>query len=101
MKCLKNMSAREARRAALAATALTFIASSHTALAAGGLDKVNEGLENIKSGLTGVGLVIITLAIMWAAYKLIFGGANMMEIIRIFGGAMVLGSAGVIAGWFI
>jgi type IV secretion system protein VirB2 len=69
--------------------------------AGGGLDKVNEGLENIRTGLLVISAVVITLAIMWAGYKLLVAHAQVMDIARIFCGAMLIGGASGIAGWFL
>lgn len=38
-------------------------------LAAGGIDKVNSLLENISMALYGIGAVVLTLTLMWAAFK--------------------------------
>jgi type IV secretion system protein VirB2 len=68
---------------------------------AAGLEKVNEGLENIRTGLLAVSVIVITLAIIWAGYKLLVAHAQVMEIARIFCGAMLIGGASGIAGWFV
>jgi len=57
-------------------------------------------LTNISTWLTSIGIVIITIAVMWAGYKMAFAGARFMDISNIFIGAAISGAAGVIAGWF-
>jgi len=68
---------------------------------AAGLEKVEEGLNNIQTGLLGFAVVVVTLAIMWCGYKLLFAHAQIMDVARVFMGAMVIGGASGLAGWFI
>lgn len=67
---------------------------------AGPPTQIATTLTNISSWLTSVGVVIITIAVMWAGYKMAFAGARFMDISNIFIGAAISGAAGVIAGWF-
>ncbi len=67
---------------------------------AGPPTQISTTLTNISSWLTSVGVVIITIAVMWAGYKMAFAGARFQEISNIFIGAAISGAAGVIAGWF-
>jgi type IV secretion system protein VirB2 len=67
---------------------------------AGPPTQIATTLTNISTWLTSVGIVIITIAVMWAGYKMAFAGARFQEISNIFIGAAMAGAAGVIAGWF-
>jgi len=86
------------RNAALAASAVFF---SSVALAqAGPPAQIATTLTNISTWLTSIGIVIITIAVMWAGYRIAFTGARFQDISNIFIGAAISGAAGVIAGWF-
>ena len=67
---------------------------------AGPPTQITTTLTNISTWLTSVGIVIITIAVMWAGYRIAFTGARFQDISNIFIGAAISGAAGVIAGWF-
>jgi type IV secretion system protein VirB2 len=55
-------------------------------------------LNDISTGLMAVGVVICTIALMWAGFKMMFQHARFGEIANIFIGAMLVGGASTIAG---
>ncbi|MBB2981421.1 TrbC/VirB2 family protein [Paraburkholderia tropica] len=55
-------------------------------------------LNDISTGLTALGVVICTIALMWAGFKMMFQHARFGEIANIFIGAMLAGGAATIAG---
>lgn len=55
-------------------------------------------LNDISTGLTAIGVVICTIALMWAGFKVMFQHARFGEIAGIFIGAMLVGGASTIAG---
>jgi type IV secretion system protein VirB2 len=63
-----------------------------------GLPNVTTALSNIQSILTGAGLAVVTLALSWAGYKMLWKGAQWDEISSIVIGAVVIGGAGTLAG---
>ena len=71
------------------------------AFAAGGIDKVNTFVQNIASALYGLGAIILTIAIMWAGYKVMFQGQTLREVAPTFIGGVLVGSASAIAGYII
>jgi type IV secretion system protein VirB2 len=76
-----------------------FISSAAIAQA-GPPAQIATTLTNISIWLTSIGIVIITIAVMWAGYRIAFTGARFQDISNIFIGAAISGAAGVIAGWF-
>ena len=71
------------------------------AYAAGGLDKVNHFMDSITGILRGAAIATVTLAIMWAGYKLLFTQANPMEVGKIVIAGMLIGGAAEIARYII
>ena len=71
------------------------------ALAAGGLEKVEGFMDNILKVMTGVSLVIVTIALIWAGYKFLFKHADIMEAAKILGGGLLIGGAAEIAGYLL
>ena len=62
-----------------------------------GLEKVNTGIESLLTFLRGISIAVVTIAIIWAGYKMIFKHAEMGEIIKILGGGIFIGCAAEIA----
>lgn len=78
---------------------LIFVALIPTLSFAGtGLDKVDTFLENVSNWLSNAGVVILTIAIMVAGYKVIFGGRTVQEVTPIVLGGILVGGASFIAG---
>jgi type IV secretion system protein VirB2 len=55
-------------------------------------------LNDLSTGLTALGVVICTIALMWAGFKMMFQHARFGDIANIFIGAMLVGGASTIAG---
>ena len=66
-----------------------------------GLDSVNSFLDTVVGLLKGAGVLIVTVAIMWCGYKMIFKGASFSEVAMIFVGGLLIGGAATIAGYLI
>ncbi|MDP8042538.1 TrbC/VirB2 family protein [Pasteurella atlantica] len=62
-----------------------------------GLERVNELMDKIKSALSGISIVTVTVAILVAGYKVIFGGQTFREVAPILVGGVIIGSAFQIA----
>lgn len=65
------------------------------------LQKFNARLTDLQTALLGLGVVIITLAIIWVSYKMAWDHAKWPEVSRVFFAAILAGSASAIAGWLL
>lgn len=63
--------------------------------------KANNLLSQIETGLKGFSLVVVTIAILVAGYKIIFQGQTFREVAPILIGGIVIGSASTIALIFV
>lgn len=79
--------------------ALVLISSTFL-FGAGGIDKVNTFLENISIALYGVGVVVMTIAIMWAGFKVMFQGQTLREAAPVLIGGVLVSAGSAIAGYF-
>lgn len=61
--------------------------------------EVTTLLTKVVDWLKAGGLIVVTLAIMWVGYKILFAGARFADVAYIFIGALFIGSAATIAGW--
>lgn len=75
--------------------------SSIFVFGAGGIDKVNSFLENLSIALYGIGAVVLTIAFMWAGFKIMFQGQTLREVAPVFIGGVFVGAASAIAGYII
>ena len=65
------------------------------------IQKLTTVMDNVKTALTGIGVVAFTIAIGWAGYKMAFQHAKWSEIANIIIGGVLVGGAAEIAGWLI
>ena len=62
------------------------------------LGKSQDILQQVADGLKALGVVIITIALMWAGYKIAFRSAQLTEVAMPLAGGIIIGSAALIAG---
>ena len=80
---------------------LTPFILANVALAAGGIDKVDKFAENLSIALYGIGAVVLTIAFMWAGFKIMFQGQTLREVAPVFIGGVIVDSASAIATYLI
>ncbi|WP_353477123.1 TrbC/VirB2 family protein [Campylobacter jejuni] len=71
------------------------------AFGAGGIDKVNTFMQNLSIALYALGGVLLTIALMWGASKIMYQGQTLREVAPVFIGGVIFGSASAIAGYII
>lgn len=59
--------------------------------------KAKAMLTKVEQGLRGLSLVIITLAILWVGYKVLFGGSTIQECAPVIIGSIIIASAAEVA----
>jgi type IV secretion system protein VirB2 len=62
------------------------------------LGKSQDILQQVADGLKALGVVIITIALMWAGYKIAYRSAQLTEVAMPLAGGIIIGSASIIAG---
>ena len=93
-----NAFASPARRIAAAAAVFLVLALAGIDPAhAQGLEKVNTSIESLLTFLRGISIAVVTIAIIWAGYKMLFKHAEMAEVLKILGGGILIGSAAEVA----
>ena len=82
---------------------LTPFIFANVALAAGGggIDKVNDFMQNLSTALYGIGAVVLTIAFMWAGFKIMFQGQTLREVAPVIIGGVLVGSASALAAFFV
>ncbi|MGE0315898.1 MAG: TrbC/VirB2 family protein [Lautropia sp.] len=74
--------------------------SSSVFAGAGGLAKVTQTFTDLQTLLVGLGIVVMSMAIMWCGYKMMFQHARFGEISNVVIGGILVGGAVAFAGWF-
>lgn len=82
---------------------LVFFAPDAMAQASGdGAGKKIEGfLKNIKTALTPISVLVVTIAFIFAGYQVAFNHKRISDVAPVVIGAIVIGAATQLAEWFI
>ncbi len=62
------------------------------------LGKASSIMTNFATELKTLGVIIITIALIWAGYKIAFKSAQLTEVALPVAGGIIIGSASLIAG---
>ncbi|HGU5416757.1 TPA: TrbC/VirB2 family protein [Klebsiella pneumoniae] len=77
------------------------VAGATVASPAFAFSKAETLLEKVKTGLSGLSLVTVTIACLWVGYKVLFGGSTIRECSPIIIGAIVIASAAEVASMMV
>jgi type IV secretion system protein VirB2 len=80
---------------ASACTALISLAQAQ------GFDKVNTTATNVQAVLVVIAVTVVTIAIMWAGFKMIFQSARLADVANILIGGTLIGGAGAFAAYIV
>ncbi len=78
-----------------------FMFFSQSAMAEGGLERVNGFMDNILKILHGVSMGVVTMAIMWSGYKFLFKQADIAECAKILAGGLLIGGSAELANYLL
>jgi type IV secretion system protein VirB2 len=67
----------------------------------GGFAKVQTTMDRIQSLLVALGVTVVTIAIMWAGYKISFQGARFQDVTGILIGGTLIGGSAAFAGFIV
>ena len=83
-----------------ALAALLLITASPGALAQG-FDKINTTVSNVNAILVTISIAVVTIAIIWAGFKMIFQGARLADVANILIGGTLVGGAAAFASYIV
>jgi len=87
-------------RRAITALAVQLNILGTPALAAG-FDKVNETVNNVNTILVTISIAVVTIAITWAGFKMVFQGARLADVANVLIGGTLIGGAGAMASYIV
>jgi type IV secretion system protein VirB2 len=88
------------RRALPALAALLPAMVSPLALA-DGFDKINTTVTNVNTILVTISIAVVTTAIIWAGFKMIFQGARLADVANVLIGGTLVGGAAAFASYIV
>ena len=81
--------------------ALMLLAAASGHAAAGGLAKGASLLRTVSEWMTTIGVSIVTIALMFVGFRMVFQAAEWKDVAPVFWGGVIIGSASAIAAMFI
>ena len=66
-----------------------------------GFDKINTTVTNVQAILVTVSIAVVTIAIIWAGFKMIFQGARLADVANVLIGGTLIGGAAAFAGFIV
>jgi type IV secretion system protein VirB2 len=75
-------------------------AAPHVALAQG-FDKINTTVTNVQTILVTISIAVVTIAIIWAGFKMIFQGARLADVANVLIGGTLVGGAAAFASYIV
>lgn len=94
----KSRKSLAAHRAVLLTTATLAVAQLARAQ---GFEKVNTTVTNVQAILVTIAIAVVTIAIMWAGFKMIFQGARLADVANVLIGGTLIGGAGAFAAFIV
>jgi type IV secretion system protein VirB2 len=73
----------------------------HAAAKAQGFEKVNTTVTNVTALLVTIAVAVVTIAIMWAGFKMIFQGARLSDVANVLLGGTLIGGASAFAAYIV
>lgn len=69
--------------------------------AAGGFEKIEEGVTEVNDMLVVIGVGVLSISIVFAGFKIAFQKASMGEVAPVLVGGLLIGGAASLAGWIV
>ncbi len=69
--------------------------------AGGSFDKINTTVTNVQTILVTISIAVVTIAIIWAGFKMIFQGARLADVANVLIGGTLIGGAAAFASYIV
>ena len=81
--------------------ALALLFAVHLQAEAAGFDKFNTTVSNVNAILVAISIAVVTIAIIWAGFKMIFQGARLADVANVLIGGTLVGGAAAFATFIV
>jgi type IV secretion system protein VirB2 len=88
-------------RSAVFATLMAVVLAVPRFALAQGFDKVNQTVTNVNAILVIISVAVVTVAICWAGFKMIFQGSRLSEVANILMGGTLIGGSSAFAAFIV
>jgi type IV secretion system protein VirB2 len=86
---------------ALVGLVMTLAMLSSRFAAAAGFDKIDDTVTNVNTILVTISIAVVTIAIIWAGFKMIFQGARLADVANVLIGGTLVGGAAAFASYIV
>lgn len=66
-----------------------------------GFDKIEDTVTNVNTILVTISIAVVTIAIIWAGFKMIFQGARLADVANVLIGGTLVGGAAAFAAYIV
>jgi len=66
-----------------------------------GFDKISTTVTNVNAILITISIAVVTIAIIWAGFKMIFQGARLADVANVLIGGTLVGGAAAFASFIV
>jgi type IV secretion system protein VirB2 len=66
-----------------------------------GFDKISDTVDNVNAILVTISIAVVTIAIIWAGFKMIFQGARLADVANVLIGGTLVGGAAAFASYIV
>jgi len=64
-----------------------------------GFDRINTTVTNVQTILVTISIAVVTIAIIWAGFKMIFSSARLADVANVLIGGTLIGGAAAFAAY--
>jgi type IV secretion system protein VirB2 len=66
-----------------------------------GFEKINTTVTNVNAILVTIAVAVVTVAVMWSGFKMVFMHAKLADVANILLGGTLIGGAGAFAAYIV
>jgi type IV secretion system protein VirB2 len=88
-------------RALCVVLAAAIASASPELVSAQGFDRINTTVTNVQAILVTISIAVVTIAIIWAGFKMIFQGARLADVANVLIGGTLVGGAAAFASYIV
>ena len=66
-----------------------------------GFDKISTTVSHVNTILVTISIAVVTIAIIWAGFKMIFQGARLADVANVLIGGTLIGGAAAFASYIV
>jgi type IV secretion system protein VirB2 len=89
------------QRARIGSLVAAVLSAAPTLALAQGFNKISTTVTNVNAILITISIAVVTIAIIWAGFKMIFQGARLADVANVLIGGTLVGGAAAFASFIV